>query len=854
MGDNVKKLRNYILEGCSNNKRLGVEIEHFVVDDDLIIISQKQMSEVLITANEKLKGKLIYENGFAVSLYTDDYSITLEPGMQLEVSIKPVSEIKEIGKIYNDFSNAFMPILSKIGFKFLSTGIFPLIQNGEKEIEEIAIIDKKRYKLMDEYLSKRGKFARFMMRATCSTQISIDYVDEKDAIKKFKLFEKLTPFMSLMMENQYNLGIDKDKFKPHLLRNQIWANVDSDRCGYIENSLSDAFDISSYAKCVYESPFIIDKQDENLIATGNKTGKEYYSDKELDDVDYYLSMFFHHVRFRKYVEIRCADANDIDKALAYATLIKVIAYNKHAFKKVSDLLSFIKNENDLIKIEDNIEKNGYDATLGNKDVSYFILKILEIVCDYVDKEDKKYLPNIINTPIANEMFSTYIENQNSYSKKNDLSNDIKIIKKYIKQSPMGFYYKDDVKLFYLPKVYIKNDIDKFKNIIETFYKILRKVIRLYKSNENIRKLFGFDKKLEGLILNSFSGDIVVPMSRIDLFYDESTSQFKFCEINTDGTSSMMEDKVLNEAIRKSLIYSKYIKALNLNSFELFDKWIDEFLTYYNQYAKTNNSPKKPNVAIVDFLEKGIGEEFKVFKEYFEKHGLNVEICDIRKLKYIDGALYTENKEFKIDAIYRRAVTNDIMNNLDDVEDFMKAVNDKKVCLVGDFHTQIIHNKRIFYILHLDEIQKHLSFSERLFIKYHVPMTYLLNDELFNNKMCYNDICDNKDKWILKPVDSYGSRGVFAGKECSKSSWKELLDKFSKDDYIVQEFADIHFTKNFSNLDSDFEEEHISNLTNLFCYNEKFAGMLSRGSRYQLINIKHGEMTMPSLVFGNYKYK
>ena len=414
MIDNVKKLRNYILEGCSNNKRLGVEIEHFVVDDELIIISQKQMSEVLISANEKLKGKLIYENGFAVSLYTDDYSITLEPGMQLEVSIRPVSEIKEISKIYNDFLNTFGPILSKIGFKFLSTGVFPLVQNGEKEIEEIAIIDKKRYKLMDEYLSKRGKFARFMMRATCSTQISVDYVDEKDAIKKFKLFEKLTPFLSLMMENQYNLGIDKDKFKLHLLRNQIWANVDSDRCGYINNSLDDEFNIDDYAKCVYESPFIIDKQDENLIATGNKTGKEYYSDKELDDVDYYLSMFFHHVRFRKYVEIRCADANDIDKVLAYATLIKVIAYNKNAFKKISDLLSFIKNEKDLIRIEEDIEKNGYDATLGNKDVSYYILKILEIVCDYVDKEDKKYLPNIINTPIANAMFLTFIENQNSH--------------------------------------------------------------------------------------------------------------------------------------------------------------------------------------------------------------------------------------------------------------------------------------------------------------------------------------------------------------------------------------------------------------------------------------------------------
>lgn len=844
MGDKVKKLKNYILEGCSPNKRIGVEIEHFVVDEDFNVISQKQMSEVLVAANEVLCGSLSRENGFAIALHTNDYSITLEPGVQLEISIRPLSEINKISKIYNDFKKVFTPILSKMGFKFLSTGVFPLVQNGEREIEEIAIIDKKRYKLMDEYLSKRGKFARYMMRATCSTQVSIDYVDENDAVEKFKLFEKLTPFLSLIMENQYNLGLDKNKFKSHLIRNQIWANVDTDRCGYIKNSLSDDFDIAEYARFVYEKPFIIDRHGDNLIATGKKTGKEYYGDKELDDPDYYLSMFFHHVRFRKYVEIRCADANDIDKVLAYASLIKVIAYNKNAFKKVNDLLSFIKDEKDLINIEKEIEKNGYDAVLGHNNVSYYILRILQIVCAYVDKEDKKYLPSIVNTSIANEMFATYIENQN----KSVLLKDVEKIKMHVKKSPMGFYYKGDVKLFYLPKVYVKRDVEKFETTIETFYKILKKVISLYKRDENIRKLFGFDDKLEKLVLNSFDADIAVPMSRIDLFYDESTSQFKFCEINTDGTSSMMEDKILNEAIRKSSIYSKYIKTLNLNYFELFDKWVDEFLAYYGQYAKANNFPKKPNVAIVDFLEKGIGAEFQVFKDYFKKRGLNVEICDIRKLKDIDGALYTENKEFKIDAIYRRAVTNDIMNNIDQVEDFMKAVNDKKVCLVGDFHTQVIHNKKIFYILHLDEIQKYFSLCDRLFIKYHVPKTFLLNNDLLSDEMCYNDICENKDKWILKPVDSYGSRGVYAGKECSESSWKQLLTKFMNDDYIVQEFADIHFTKNFSNVDCDFGEEFISNLTNLFCYNEKFVGMLSRGSRYQLINLKHGEMTMPSLVF------
>ena len=68
-------------------------------------------------------------------------------------------------------------------------------------------------------------------------------------------------------------------------------------------------------------------------------------------------------------------------------------------------------------------------------------------------------------------------------------------------------------------------------------------------------------------MNSFETDILVPMSRIDLFFNEETGQYKFCEINTDGTSSMLEDKILNEALNLSVAYKKFIKDYNVTSFE-----------------------------------------------------------------------------------------------------------------------------------------------------------------------------------------------------------------------------------------------------------------------------------------------
>ena len=259
-------------------------------------------------------------------------------------------------------------------------------------------------------------------------------------------------------------------------------------------------------------------------------------------------------------------------------------------------------------------------------------------------------------------------------------------------------------------------------------------------------------------MNSFETDILVPMSRIDLFFNEETGQYKFCEINTDGTSSMLEDKILNEALNLSVAYKKFIKDYNVTSFELFDAWVNEFILYYDRFKNIYNKPDKPNILITDFLEKGITAEFKVFKDYFINRGYNSEICDIRDLVYKDDNLYTtyidENTNekklgMKVDAIYRRAVTSDIMNNYDLVLDFIKAVKNKKVCLIGDFHTQIIHNKIIFYVLHSDLIKKYLTKEESIFIKNHIPWTFILNDKNINESdNVYQSILNNKNDYIL----------------------------------------------------------------------------------------------------------
>ena len=102
---------------------------------------------------------------------------------------------------------------------------------------------------------------------------------------------------------------------------------------------------------------------------------------------------------------------------------------------------------------------------------------------------------------------------------------------------------------------------------------------------------------------------------------------------------------------------------------------------------------------MDFLEKGSSSaEFEAFREAFQRAGCTAYVAEIRTLRYEGGNLLTEDGHV-IDAVYRRAVTSDIMANMETVQPFLAAVRDRNVCLIGDFCTQVVHDKVLFRILH-----------------------------------------------------------------------------------------------------------------------------------------------------------
>ncbi len=387
------------------------------------------------------------------------------------------------------------------------------------------------------------------------------------------------------------------------------------------------------------------------------------------------------------------------------------------------------------------------------------------------------------------------------------------------------------KTAHIPKVIDDDDVRLFDRIVETSCGIFGKVIRQYRKDEEYRKLFPFSKELEELILIPPQYDSVLPICRLDIFYHEDTGNFKFCEFNTDGTAAMFRDVELRRILINNPAHQAVIRKFDLEPFELFDSWVGTFTELYRTYPKKKDHP---NIAIVDILENATTRELEMFARHFQKAGYNCEICDIRNLRYEDGTLYSETGN-PIDAIYRRAVTGDVMAYYDQVTDFLDAVRDDAVFMAGAFETQIIHTKWIFYVLHHPLTKVLLTEEEKAFIEDHIPLTVEFSEEFIS----LEEVRERKDEFLLKPMDAYASKGIYAaGRECTQDEWQQVTRDLYGQHYVCQQYCDQYMTDNIDFAWGDGEWHPYINMPGLYTYNGKFKGILMRTCCGENIIVAH----------------
>ena len=405
----------------------------------------------------------------------------------------------------------------------------------------------------------------------------------------------------------------------------------------------------------------------------------------------------------------------------------------------------------------------------------------------------------------------------------------------------AYYHGEPVSFFYQPMLFNKQHHLYFAEKISIFNSILKKITDKFVEDSNFRKKFNFPDLMEKLILINPGYEVEYPVARFDFFYDYN-NKFKFCELNTDGSSAMNEARVLQNEFLKTKLLEDYIDDYEFNDYELFYSLIDIIIKNYKEFAG-DMAKEYPNIGIMDFKKDGTSNEFQEFKKRFEDLGYKTVICDPANLEYKDGKLWSDN--FPIDLIYRRATTAKLVERGNEITDFINAYENKDVCVVGSFRSQIPHNKVVFSILHEEILNDFLTEKEKEFIEEHIPWTKCFN--LKNDKLI-NNLLKNKDQFVLKPCDMFAGKGVYVGRDYKLNKWKNIINNIKNDnEYLVQEFIEQPKLKMGLVEDGEFKVEEVNYILSLFLYNQQIAGYYARGGRTNVIAPAGESRTMPCFV-------
>lgn len=334
---------------------------------------------------------------------TDDYNIiglkqghdtiTLEPGCQIELSVEPEYSIADLEKKINSLNLKMSPILKKSGIALLNYGISPLSTH-----KSINLIPKKRYKLMAKYLW--GILSDVMMRETAGIQACFDFESEEDAIRKFRIANKLVPFMTAIFANSPVRGGVETGYKS--FRALSWLNTDNDRCGFV-GRIDDNFTFEDYIDYVLQTPMIfINRNGQPVDINGKITFEEFMEkgfegfEAEIEDFELQANLYFPEVRLRNFVEIRNHDCVNNGFQYAMLAIYKGILYNQTAIKETEELFKeFTYRE--FAELRYNVPKNALSAKIKDytaADIAKEILYIAEKSLIENNTGEEKYLDEL----------------------------------------------------------------------------------------------------------------------------------------------------------------------------------------------------------------------------------------------------------------------------------------------------------------------------------------------------------------------------------------------------------------------------------------------------------------------------
>ncbi|MGO1076582.1 glutamate--cysteine ligase [Inquilinus sp. CA228] len=282
----------------------------------------------------------VEENGNLIALIRDKASVTLEPGGQVELSGAPLRSIHETCAEVADHLSLVKRVGEQLGIGMIGLGFQPKWRR-----EDIGWMPKGRYKIMRDYMPKRGSLGLDMMSRTCTVQVNLDFASEADMVKKFRASLALQPVATALFANSPFTEGRPNGFQS--LRSHIWTDTDPDRTGDLPFVFEDGFGFERYVDYLLDVPMYFVYRDGRYIDAAGHSFRAFLKGElpvypghlpTLNDWADHLTTAFPEVRLKKFLEMRGADGGPWSRLCALPALWVGLLYDGTALDAAWDLV------------------------------------------------------------------------------------------------------------------------------------------------------------------------------------------------------------------------------------------------------------------------------------------------------------------------------------------------------------------------------------------------------------------------------------------------------------------------------------------------------------------------------------
>lgn len=356
-----------------------------------------------------------------------------------------------------------------------------------------------------------------------------------------------------------------------------------------------------------------------------------------------------------------------------------------------------------------------------------------------------------------------------------------------------------------------------------------------------------DAKLrEQLMLHEFEEELItidpdiVPWtsSRLDTFFLPESHTLNCVEYNAETPAGIGYGDVLSEVFLQLEPMKRFQERYTVNPMFGLDNLLQMILRAYRVWGGTQH----PQIGILDWHEVPTLNEHEICRAHFEQQGYPSILADPRQLDYRNGHLYSG--DFRIDIVYKRVLVSELIDVMGLDNPIVRAARDHAVMVTNSFSAKLLAKKASLAFLS-DERNEHLFSHDQLAsIRAHIPWTRVVRDR----KTLYHDepidlvsfIADHRERFVLKPNDEYGGKGVVLGWESSADGWEAALHQALNTPHVVQERVPTVRRPFPAWIDDalDLEERFVDAAPYVF-YGESVSGCLTRLSSMALLNVTAG---------------